>query len=476
MVAQYLRAGIFALFCIIPGVFFAQKSSTPANKPSNSSAAAPKPSAPVLTPALAPYAVKDTAIAKLFEKQSDIQWVKSFKGRLDDASVVDISLGFDGMNCRGYMSYAKSRIRFRLEGYFDTLSGFQLEERDMSRGLTGFLTGTYVNRRLMADWSNADKTLGARIEAEEVSPGQSLTVNCSDNKWSGRYITRYNNARCDMVLVRSHNGALDGFLWIEADNKTYRLKGDIALEGNYEMEALLPNGKVAGLLQGNIKPGQNTDCNWIGSGEKRIFKFTLKDYFLSGCYEYADYATSYDALYPRTPCSGCNTWLDQQVTGWVTKCKTTLNDKKTALTPANRSTQRASAWAEVACWTENIFSGYFSFSETWDQRIDGLSYNFDLRTGKPITFNELFNKGFDAKTWLADYARRESPKLSAFAADPQYREWIGKEGFPLFTLRRDGLEISTLFHPSYGRQALLIPYESIKPYMRKDNPIADLVK
>ena len=53
-----------------------------------------------------------------------------------------------------------------------------------------------------------------------------------------------------MVLVRSHNGALDGFLWIEADSKTYRLKGDINFDGNYEMEALLPNGKVAGLLQG----------------------------------------------------------------------------------------------------------------------------------------------------------------------------------------------------------------------------------
>jgi len=475
MFALYLRTVLFALFLGLPTIFMAQKTNPPANKPTTATTAN-KPVAPALPPATVPYAVRDTAIAKLFEKPADIQWVKTFKGRLDDASVVDISLGFDGYSCRGYMAYAKSRIRFRLEGYFDTLSGFQLEERDMSRGLTGYLIGAYSNRRITAEWTNHDRSLGSRIEAEEVAPGQSLTVNCSDNKWSSRYITRYNNARCDMVLVRSHNGALDGFLWVEADNKTYRLKGDINLDGNYEMEALLPNGKVAGLLQGNIKPGQNTDCNWIGSGEKRTFKFTLKDHFLSGCYEYADYATSYDALYPRTPCTGCNTWLDQQVTGWVNRCKTTLSEKKTALTPANRSTQRASAWSEIACWTENIFSGYFSFSETWNPLIDGVSYNFDLRTGKPITFVELFNKGFDAKTWLADYAKRESPKLPAFAGDPQYREWLDKEGFPLFTLRRDGLEISTLFHPSYGRQALLVPYSSLKPYMRKDNPVADLVK
>jgi hypothetical protein len=451
-------------FLALPQRLYAQKTTTPAAKSS----------APAGATA---YAVRDTAIAKLFDKPSDIKWVKAFKGRVDDASVVDISLGFDGQHCRGYMAYAKSRIRFRLEGYFDTLTGFQFEEYDLSRNLTGYLNGSYTNRRIVAEWTNHSRTLGCTIEAQEVAPGQSLTVNCSDNKWNSRFITRYNNARCDMVLVRAHNGDLDGFLWVEADGKTYRLKGDIRPDGEYEMEALLPNGKVAGLLQGNLQPGQNTDCNWIGSGEKRSFKFNLKEHFLSGCYEYADYGSSYDALYPRTPCAGCNTWLDQQVTNWVNRCKTALNDKKLPLNPANRSTQRASAWAEVACWTENVFSGYLSFAESWSARSsEGLSFNFDLRTGKPITFSDLFNKGFDAKVWLDDYARRESPKLPAFANDPQYREWLQREGFPLFALRRDGLEISTIFHAAYGRQALLVPYAQLKPYMKKDNPVADFVK
>jgi hypothetical protein len=70
-------------------------------------------------------------------------------------------------------------------------------------------------------------------------------------------------------------------------------------------------------LVASSKAGQNTDCNWVGSGERRTFKFVLKDHFLLGCYEYADYATSYDVLYPRTPCAHCNTQLDEQVNQWV---------------------------------------------------------------------------------------------------------------------------------------------------------------
>ena len=62
------------------------------------------------------------------------------------------------------------------------------------------------------------------------------------------------------------------------------------------------------------------------------------------------------------------------------------------------------------------------------------------------------------------------------ASDPEYREWLAKEGFPMFALRRDGLELSTLFHGQYGRQTLLVPYASLKPYMKKDNPVAEFVK
>jgi len=419
---------------------------------------------------------KDSLIYKLFENPAGLKWVKNFKGRIDDVSLIDISLGYDGQSCRGYMNYAKSKVRFRLDGTLDGAQQLRLEERDPSNALTGSIQGVLADRRIEASWANAANTIGSRIEAEEPLPGQTIATGCADNKWANRYITRYNGARADMVIIRMHNGALEGFLWVEADAKTYTLRGDMKSDGSYEMEALLPSGKMAGILQGSLQNQQATECKWVGSGERRTFNFTVKDKIQFGCYDFADYRSAYDAVYPRSACAACNTWLDQQVSAWVNQCKTTLSTLKDPLSPASRNAYRASCWADIACWTENVFTGYLTFTETWNDDAKGKSFNFDLRTGKEITFNELFNKSFNAKVWLEDYASKQAPRLPQFAADPKYREWISKSGFPMFALRRDGLEIATLFHPVYGQQHLLIPYPDLKPYMKKDNPIADFVK
>jgi hypothetical protein len=146
------------------------------------------------------------------------------------------------------------------------------------------------------------------------------------------------------------------------------------------------------------------------------------------------------------------------------------------LDPGSRARQRASAWPEIASWTDQLFTGYITFSDTWNAQPQGISFNYDLRTNKELLLDDLFNKGFNAKQYLSDWANREMPKLPGFAENPKYREWLSKEGFPLFTLRREGLEISTLFHPEYGRQTLLVPYSGLKTYFKKDLPIAEFLK
>lgn len=448
----------------------------PAQLPAQKTEAAPPAKTPAKPTTTSAAAVRDTAIARLFEQPATIKWVRIFKGRIDDASAVDMTLGYDGRNCRGYLQYAKSKARIRLEGTLTDSTTLQLEERGPGNAVIGHWQGQLRGHQLEADWTNFDNSLGTHLAADEFLPGLTLNLACSENKWANRYIMRYNGARADMVLMRVQNGALQGYCWIESDAKTYTLQGTMHKNGDFEMEALLPSGKVAALLTGNWKANQPIICNWVGSGEKRQFNFILKDNYALGCYDYADYGSSYDALYPRTPCATCNTWFEQQLTTWVNRCKSTVSAKKNTPAPATRSMQRASAWSEIACWTENVFSGYLTFSDTWSEQAQGLSYNFDLRSGKPILLDDLFNKGFNARTWLEDYARKEMPKMPQFVANPKYREWLSKEGFPLFALRREGLEISTLFHPQYGRQSLLVPYSALKPYMKKENPVTEFVK
>lgn len=468
---RLLLAALLSLsFASLP----AQKNNQTTTKPAAGKPTATKPAVPV-KPAPAGPAVKDTAVAALFDQGAALQWIKFFRGRFDDVSEVVLSLGYDGSNCRGFLTYSKSQERFRLNG---TLEGvvLLLEELDAKNEVSGRLTGTLQGEQLAADWTNTANTLGSRLEAQEVPSKKMVNAPCGDNKWVNRYVARWNNGRVDMVLARVNNSMLNGYLWIETDNKTYSLAGKIFPDGHYEMQALLPNGRTAAHLQGSLQTPQTTECNWVGSGEKRAIKMTMRETCQVGCLEYADYSSSYDALYPRTRCETCNKTLDQRVNDWVNGCKAAVAAQKKPTGPASRNTLRASSWYEVTCWTETLFCGYLTFSESWKNETEGQSFNFDLRSGKEITFDDLFNRNFNAKEWFAEYARKESPKMGKFAADPKFREWLSKEGFPMFTIRRDGLELSTVFHPLYGQQNLTVPYSTLKPYMRKDNPIADLVK
>ena len=49
-------------------------------------------------------------VKSLFENQAEIQWVKHYKGRIDDLNDVAITLGFDGTDCKGRLTCLLSLI------------------------------------------------------------------------------------------------------------------------------------------------------------------------------------------------------------------------------------------------------------------------------------------------------------------------------------------------------------------------------
>ena len=423
-----------------------------------------------------PVLPRDSAVVRLFDKPADIKWLRTFKGRLDDVSAVEVSLAFDGRACRGYLTYPKSKLRFRLEGTYPDSNNLKLEERDAAKQVTGRLEGRIAGRHLEADWSTVANRFGARLEADELPPTVVLPP-CGENKWTTRYVARYNNARVDMVVSRLHNGYLNGYIWIESDAKTFPLRGEIDSKGDFTLSALLPNGREAAKLKGNLKNPQALSCKWTSGTEQRDFTLLQRERLPMGCLENADYTSSLDALYPNiATCNACNVSLGQIANEWSARSTTALASQKETPGPAARGKNRASAWVEVLCWTETLFSGCFHFSESWNPKNQGQAFNFDLRTGKELKIEELFNKSFDWKKWSEEYARKESPKMPQFANDQKYREWIVANGFPLVTIRRDGLQMSTYFHPDYGRQFLLVPYATLKPFLKKDSAVMEFLK
>ncbi|MCC6413867.1 MAG: hypothetical protein IT270_19620 [Saprospiraceae bacterium] len=454
--SSFIRLCLVSL-TILSGAAVAAQSPPPAKTVSQTTKSAP--------------AVKDTALTKLFEKPAELKWGRYFRGRLDDVSEVQVSLAYDGKSCRGWFTYAKTRTRFKLDGVLNAQK-LELREYDSKGALTGYLNGTLKGDLMELDWSNHNQSLGSKIVAVEVGVGRMNPTNCGDDKWTNRYTARYKNAPVELVLARTHNGALSGYLWVGLDGKSYVLRGRIKDDQSYQLDVLNYKAKTVATLMGSISADRKITCNWRGNGEIRTFDLSFKDMLVTGCFDHADYRSSYDVLYPRTRCESCNVQLDRCVNEWVDRCKSLLAAKKEQPNAQNRATLRASGWMDVECWTEAMFSGLFTFTDTWSGKAEGVAFNFDLKTGEAVTAENLFVKSFDHKAWLDAYIKKESPKLPAFGADPVFREWLVRESFPLLSFRHDGLVLSTLFHPEYGRQQLLVPYDLLKPYLKRDSPVA----
>jgi hypothetical protein len=417
----------------------------------------------------------ETLVEALFAPNTTLKWVKTFSGRMDDVSDIDILLGFDGTHCKGFLTYKESKTKLTLDGILDG-EKLSLCEIDAHKDTSGFLKGNLVEKTLKADWTNFNNSIGSYLVCEEITSEIASFSHCGDNKWINKYSISYNGGNFEIILCRSNNGLLFGNSWIETGNLYYNLKGEIKDDGDFFVNLIKNDGSDAGSFQGNMQNKQTLGLDWATqAGKHQFFNFPLVETLSVGCYEFADYTNSYDVLFPKSRCVPCNVWMERKVAVWLTKCKGSFASNPQKENPSNRAAQRASAWTDISLWNEDLFCGTLTFTESWADDANGISFNFDLNTGKEITFEDIFIKKFDARTWLEDYEKKEIAKLPMIA-DKEFKNWIETEGFPLFLLQRDGVVLATPFHPVFGQQRISIPYSVLKPYLKKENPVAIFVK
>jgi hypothetical protein len=417
----------------------------------------------------------DSLMRQLFVPNTKLQWIKKFTGRMDDVSDVELTLGFDGKYCKGFLTYIESQSKLKLDGTFDE-NGLQLVEIDSNRDTSGFLKGKILDKNLFAEWTNFNNSIGSIIECEETDVAKIGLSHCGDNKWINKYNINYNGGNFEIILSRFNNGLLFGKCWIETGNLNYTLKGEINDNGDFFINLTKTDGTEAGSFQGTMLQIQTLNLDWATkAGKHQYLTFPMIETLSVGCYEYADYSNSYDVLYPKTRCIACNTWMERKVTNWLTKCKGSFASNPQKQNPSNRAAQRASGWVDISLWNDDLFCGTLTFTESWADEPNGISFNFDLNTGKEIKLEDLFLKNFDAKNWIESFKTKEIAKLPQIA-EKDFKNWIDQEGFPLLMLQREGIVLATTFHPVFGQQKIMIPYTVLKPYLKKENPVDVFVK
>jgi hypothetical protein len=163
--------------------------------------------------------------------------------------------------------------------------------------------------------------------------------------------------------------------------------------------------------------------------------------------------------------------MDKQAMNWVVTCRNKVQKVKTSnpsKKPYLRATERAYAWTDIVYLSEDLLSGYINFSNTWSDEDRTQMVNFDLKRGKTLTTEDILKGNY--KKFIRNQIKKEF-KQSLYYDLPEFRKWILKEGYTLFSIRKEGLYFSTKFNPIYGQQHVLIPYGKMKPYLRKNTVV-----
>lgn len=430
--------------------------------------------------ALAQDVSEEAKVSALFP-EGDIQWIRYYKGRIDDLSDIRISLGYDGAFCRGVLTYLRSNEEFTLEGQLrkDTLL---VNELDQNEAVTGHLKGVFKGKFFVGDWTNYNNTIGGiKILLQEVSEAPKYPSYCGDNKWVHFYRAGFGEHELEMVLQKSSFGVMRGVGYSKRDKQSFQIKGTFD-ELTNSMSLSLKNqfAEKMGILILKMKSIDEFVGSFQSPDGNKVFGDALRaDDLGVGCMEYADYVASYDVTYPKKDeDSAYNLWMQTVIADWFKETQKFINDVRIDNidnTPEIRSVARAYAWCDVDYYSNELISGFMHFGNSWTKKSSERAFMFDIRSGKELTKQDIFKADNKIDDLIQGYILEQLPK-NVLANDAGFVEWINTQSFANITVRREGLAFSTDANGIYGRQSITVPWKVLNSYLNPRTSVFRLTK
>lgn len=423
---------------------------------------------------------EEAKVSSLFP-EGDIQWIKYFKGRIDDLSDIRVSLGYDGAFCKGVFTYLRSGETFTLEGQLrkDTLI---LNELDENEAVTGHLKGVFKGKYFIGEWSNYNNTIGGvQVNLQQVEEPPMFASYCGDNKWVHSYRAGFGDYEFDLVLQKGSFGMMRGVGYSKKDKQSFQLKGSYDELQNQLMLTLKNQyGEKIGTLNLKMKSINEFAGSFQNKDGQKFFGDALRADNLSvGCLEYADYVASYDVTYPKKEeDSSFNLWMQNVIADWFKETQKFINDVRMDNidnVPEIRSVARAYAWCDVDYYSNELISGFMHFGNSWTKSRSERPFIFDLRTGKEVIKEDLFKPNSNIDEMIKQYIVEQLTK-NVLANDEQFVAWINTQSFSNITVRKEGLAFSTDANGVYGRQSVIVPLKILTPYLNPKNSVFRLTK
>jgi hypothetical protein len=423
---------------------------------------------------------EEAKVSSLFP-EGDIQWVRYYKGRVDDLSDIRISLGYDGAFCRGIMTYIRSEQSFTLEGQLrkDTLL---LNELDHNEAVTGHLKGVFKGKSFAGEWTNFNSTIGGiKINMVEVETPPMHPSFCGDNKWVHSFRAGFEDNEFEMVLQKGSFGSVRGVGYSKKDKQSIIMKGNFNDAQNLMTLTLkTQNNEKLGSMTLQMKSINELSGSFQNKEGQKFYGDALRSDNLGvGCMEYADYVASYDVTYPKKDeDSAFNLWMQTVISDWFKETQKFINDVRMDNidnVPEIRAVARAYSWCDMDYYSNEMISGFMHFGNSWTKSRTERAFIFDMRTGKEITKQELFKPNTNVDEIVQKYIVEQLPN-NVLANDEQFVNWINTQSFSNITVRREGLAFSTEANGTYGRQSVIVPLKLLTPFLNPKTSVFRLTK
>ncbi len=400
-----------------------------------------------------------------FDNRSKIQWVKYYKGRIDDLNDISVTLGYDGKDCKGVLIYLRSGIQFELEGVIENRECY-LKEIDEGNSIIGSLRGKMKGQTILGTWSSHNNSKGGTLQLEETDKEVKFPSYCGDNKWIRKYSGKLSNQEVEIILQKESINKASGLIYNKKINQTYKLIGNIDQQDNIELIARNEYGRIIQTFIGDLQQDK-LSLKVKESNSKKVDLLPSAGLTI-GCVEYADYMTSYDVTFPKTTNAAFNQRMNEQTDDWIKACRNRSNKVKkqnSSVKPQLRNSERGYAWCEVDFFNKNLISGFMTFSNTWTPGQKLIAYTYNLQNNSSIYLEDIFENDKDYNKYIKNYIKKEIKNYTLYK-DEDFKKWIKKSEFSFFTIRNDGICFSTKFSMLYGRQSITIPYRQLEPFMK----------
>jgi len=374
-----------------------------------------------------------------------ISWVKQFEGKIDDVHQASVCLAFDGINCKGFMTYTSSGTEYLLVG---TLQGEELVLLEKyNQEPSGYINGHLKNNEITLVWKSIDESnsYSAKFEKKNNSLNkgvsevlifagkldeQNVKLTLQKNGESGLGNLIYNNQRTEKVYATF---STPSDMKIENLTSGYSFRLVNTKENFFEASFILPGASMASHF-----------------GLKQSAKHNVK------VQEYLSHTEKREIVLPSL-----DEVFDQELNGMIQDWQQDLSNRKNSQAEG-RFVDQSKIWFELETYNDEYISGIVYYNSSWNKTLASKTFTYHRRENKMISLAP-FLKG-SAKWEKAIKVRMLAAKeLNNSTVEDQYKKWINRAELMDPILCEGGLQFLTESNVVFGQASTFVPWNSLSP-------------